>query len=154
MKEEILNKIRNEAFEEFAMQKAITNMINQHNSVQLNSLTDDVILNNAIIRAYKKHINGIKEKDTNNIYLYTGTYDSKNNSVEYYNYDALFRTYANLEGLHEEKVSIDDTAKFESEHIVLFVENIDDVKLDFLKASVLHGEKKAVKKVIKKYGRK
>lgn len=154
MKEEILNKIRNEAFEEFAMQKAITNMINQHNTVQLNSLTDDVILNNAIIRAYKKHINGIKEKDTNNIYVYTGTYDSKNNSVEYYNYDALFRTYANLEGLHEEKVSIDDTAKFESEHIVLFVENIDDVKLDFLKTSVLKGEKKAVKKVIKKYGRK
>lgn len=154
MKEEILNKIRNEAFEEFAMQKAITNMINQHNSVQLNSLTDDVILNNAIIRAYKKHINGIKEKDTNNIYVYTGTYDSKNNSVEYYNYDALFRTYANLEGLHEYKIYVDDTAKFESEHIVLFVENIDDVKLDFLKTSVLKGEKKAVKKVIKKYGRK
>ena len=154
MKDELLDKIRNEAFEEFAMQKKDTNMIHQHNTVQLNALTDDIILNNAIRHAYEKYKDGIKEKDTNNVYVYTGTYNSNKEKVEYYNFDAMFRTYDNVEGIIEHTVYVDDVPKFEKDHIVLFVENIDNVKFDFLKTSVLKGQHKSVKKMIKKYGRK
>lgn len=120
---------------------------------------DDVIL-----ELYRKYRTEIEENDTNNIFVYIGTYKTLSPSfaqveagapfeelVDRDDPEADFRVYANLEGIWSYRFNIDESLEFEITHTVLFPSVFEDALEDFILTAVKEDQEKAVSLVLGKY---
>lgn len=120
---------------------------------------DDVIM-----EIYKGYRREIEEDDTNNIFVYIGTYKSLSPSfnqveagapfeelVDRDDPEADFRVYNNLEGIWSYRFSIPESLEFERTHTVLFPNFFEDALEDFVLTSVKDSQEKAVSLVLERY---
>ena len=120
-----------------------------------------------ILSTYKKYLSYIKEKDTNGIYIYIGTFMptgiTEEEFEEGYPLDsqvdindprATHRIYWNLEGIWSKSINIEDCEEFERTHTVLYGDNFHNIEAEFIITAVKESQDKAVSKILKKYNKK
>ena len=178
MTEEILEKIRTEASVELAILDKYNAYAKLRNELALveevkksfglpyigNMCLPEKTEHEVIMSIYKKYIGDIKVKDTNEIYVYYGTYMKLDltpeeiedgypfeQEVEKNDPRATHRYYGNLECLWTETVPIDECLEFENTHIVLYAEDFYEVEKEFIMTAVKENQEKALSKVLSLY---
>ncbi len=142
-----------------------------------------------IMEIYKKHISEINEEDTNDIYYYVGTFVDVLDEGGYYqqlgkdgylasytddviNYvpkevlrddpKAEYRIYANVEGIYEYRLNLEDADEFERTHTIIYDEKANNyqssaywrmcnVTEDFIITSFKENQTKARSLILRKY---
>lgn len=118
---------------------------------------------------YHRHLNKIKEEDTNDIYVYLGTYEynyevdivhgSNDFRVDYNSPKANYRIYKNIEYPYIESVPICRCEEFEKNHIIIkpksHFKNKEYYKIqeEFFVKAVKTNQEKAKQMILKKYNR-
>ena len=140
----------------------ITNLL-ENNKENNSSLNYDNLI--------ERSINSIPVSNTNNIYVYIGTYryndeidiihGSKDDRVAFFDKKADYRVYRNIESLSYQddysiNVPVSQCEKFEREHNVIYPktclngEYYYKVRREFFKTAILEGQEKAIEKVLTK----
>lgn len=178
MKEELLIKIREESRKEISTMEEYNQYANRRNQLaeieEIKAVlglphNDNLYLPtkteaSIIMSTYKKYAKLIEEKDTNDIYVYISTYMPSEYSyeeieegapleieVDIDNPRATHRYYWNLEGLHSERVNIEDIETFEMTHQVIYVDDYEKLQTEFIIMAVKESQEIAVNKILKKY---
>ena len=178
MDEEILNKIRNKCkesqdkLEQYNSRAKIENEMAKHENIKKAlglPYTENLGMpikdeTDVILELYKKYKIEINENDTNNIYVYVGTFRylcptidqieagyPLDEEVDRNDPRGEFRIYRNLEGIWSYKFNIEKSLEFEENHTVLFPDRYSDVEKDFVLTAVKEGQEKAVNLVLEKY---
>ena len=120
-----------------------------------------------IMATYDRYVAYIDEKDTNEIYVYIGTYRPSDFTCEEIEDGAPFeievdrndptatsRRYSKLEGVWGYSFNIEDSEEFERTHTVIFVDDFYQLQSEFIMTAVKESQEKAVSKVLKKYNNK
>lgn len=120
--------------------------------------------NDVIMKAYEKYIPDIKDEDTNDIYVYVGTFKylqptfeqieagyPLQEEVDRDDQTADFRCYAKIEGRFSYNINIDEADEFERTHTVLFADNVYEVEKEFITTAVKTDQEKAASLVLSKY---
>lgn len=176
MTEEMLQKIKTEAKNEFSKLNEYNNYARVRNKLAIEEeikasldlpYNSDMYLPektevDIIMSIYKKYANQIEETETNNIYIYAGTYKISEYTIEEleegYPFElesvindlkATHRYYYNLEGLFSVSVNIDECQEFEQTHIVIYG-NFYKLQQDFIITAVKESQEKAVSKILKR----
>lgn len=173
MKEEILRQIKNEVSDKLAKldeynnyARLINKKVEENNKKYLSRglpLHDSTFLPektryNVIFEAYKKHIKSILPEETNQIFVYLGTYKPNNSTDEFDSFDietelndsnASYRRYADLEGLWVEQVPIEKCEEFEKSHTVIY-DDYNKLLKEFLISSVCDSQEKAVSRILRR----
>lgn len=118
---------------------------------------------------YHHYLSKIEKEDTNNIYVYLGTY--KNNDeidvvhgstdfrVNYNSKDANYRIYKNIEYPYVQSIPISMCDEFEKNHIVIkpksyFKEReYYEIQKDFFTHAIKTNQESAKKMILKKYNK-
>lgn len=122
-----------------------------------------------ILTYYHHYLNKIKKEDTNNIYVYLGTYkineeiDIVHGSSDFrVNYDspsADYRIYKNIEYPYGETVPINKCDEFEKNHVIIkpktyFKEKeYYEIQKDFFVHAIKTNQESAKKMILKKYNK-
>ncbi len=122
-----------------------------------------------ILTYYHHYLHKIQKEDTNDIYVYLGTY--KNNEevdiihgssdfrVNYNSSEADYRIYKNIEYPYGERIAINMCDEFEKNHIVLkpksyFKEReYYEIQKDFFAHAIKTNQESAKKMILKKYNK-
>ena len=139
--------------------------------IKKEAIKQDKSVNDIIMNIYNKHINDIKEEDTNGIYYYAGTYmyvysswleslglKPSENLVPKNSPQAEFRKYQNIEGLFEYNLNLEEAAEFEKNHTIIFDNDSSHnhirpfwITESFVIKAVKENQETAVKHILKKY---
>lgn len=133
--------------------------------IKQNTLSDEEM----ILLIYRRYFHKIEEKDTNNIYVYLGTYahsyetdiihGSNDFRVNYDSPGAAYRSYINLEQLYEECIPIKYCDGFEKDHIILNPKSAltqtqyYKIQEEFFVKAVKTNQESAKKMILKKYNK-
>lgn len=173
MREEILNAIRYDVNKGMVDLEAYNSYAEFRNQMSSDN-EDKLILKSeadVIMSAYKKHRLEINSTDTNDIYVYAGSY-MLSNSPDYLTCEdiengapyevevdindprVMYRRYWNLEGIWARTIAIDECEEFEKTHKVLYVDNFTALQQEFMTTAVKNSQEEAVSRVLKKYSRR
>lgn len=127
-------------------------------------VTDDIIAS-----MYYMYLHQIKDEDTNEIYVYMGTYKysdeidivhgSRDIRVQYDSIDADYRVYRNIEKSSSEQVLINRCEEFERTHtiinsrVVCYDKTFYEIQRDFFIRAVKVDQESAKKMILRKYSR-
>ena len=177
MKEELLNKIRDEVESVKNENRKINDKYTRLKELENNPLVREYLFllseynkgrikyinekdNKIIDNIYIKYLKQIDEDSSNKIYVYMGTYVKSNSSdrrVSRYSKDADYSIYRNLEFINDLIISIDKCDEFEKDNIVLFPKTTfreleyGDMQKSFYYEAIENGQESAKKKLSKKY---
>ena len=185
MKEELLKKLKKEFIQkkieinEYNKKVAEINELMKDEKVQkFLSLTEMEIEETKeknlsdkeiISKIYPKYLYEIKENETNNIYIYLGTYmysneidivhGSNDTRVEYNSQNADYRTYLNLEHQFAKNIPIAQCPNFEKNNIIINPSTFFktkayyDIQKDFFYKATIENQEEAKKYILTKYKR-
>ena len=118
-----------------------------------------------ILEIILKNLYKIKEEDTNNIFVYIGTYKfsnkifknhiSKDIEVDYNDPSADYRIYWNIESKSPIMIHISRCSIFENAYTVFDSKNItfNDIQKDFFYKAITENQEEAKKYILTKYKR-
>ena len=118
-----------------------------------------------ILEIILKNLYKIKEEDTNNIFVYIGTYKfsnklskkhiTKNIEVDYNDPGADYRIYWNIESKNPIKIHISRCSIFENAYTVFDSKNIafNDIQAYFFYKAITKNQEEAKKYILTKYKR-
>lgn len=119
-----------------------------------------------IMSIYDKYAVYIEEDETNEIYVYMGSYMPSDYSyeeiddgapfeieVDYNDPRATDRRYFNLEGVWAKTINVSECSEFEKTHTVIFIDDFYKLQSEFIVTAVKESQEKAVSRVLKKYGK-
>lgn len=173
MKEDILRQIKNEVSDKLAKldeynnhTRLLNEKVEENNKKYLSRglpLHDSTFIPekttyDIIFETYKKHIKSILPEETNQIFVYLGTYKPNNSKDEFDSFDietelndpnASYRRYADLEGLWEEQVPIEKCEEFEKSHTVIY-DDYNKLLKEFLISSICDSQDKAVSRILRR----
>lgn len=177
MKEELLNKIRDEVESVKNENRKINDKYTRLKELENNPLVREYLFllseynkgkikyineqdNKIIDNIYIKYLKQIDEDSSNKIYVYMGTYVKSNSSdrrVSRYSKDADYSIYRNLELIDDIVIPIEECDYFEKENLVIYPQTnfreleYGDIQRNFFYESVVNGQDSAKKKILKKY---
>ena len=174
MREDLLERIRQEAYEEYLELKnynrkvfRLNQLLSSDEMKEYFELTQEkpkklkyveINIEEIIYSLFEKYSEDIKSDETNDIYVYRGTYryvkpfDYNQNSIVPRNsLDAEYSIYSNLEKYDLKYVSIENREEFEKNHNIVFGESYFNVRREFALMSVNESQEKAVNHILKKY---
>lgn len=185
MKEELLIKIRKDLEEEKRKlseynykNKRIKELMKEKEVKEFLALIDltyqvgstkKMVTDDIIASMYYKYLYQIKDEDTNEIYVYMGTYKyseemdivhgSRDIRVQYDSIDADYRVYRNIEKSSSEQILINRCKEFEKTHtiinpkIVCYDKTFYEIQKDFFIRAVKVNQESAKKLVLRKYSK-
>lgn len=118
-----------------------------------------------------RYLNKIKENETNEIYVYLGTFKCGDNDIIHYSHDtqverndanADYREYWNIEQKYSKFIPISKSNYFESTHTIINLNNVFhtkrfnenkyyEIRNEFINTAVKTSQNNAVKRLLKKY---
>ncbi len=173
MKEDILRQIKDEVSDKLSKldeynthARLINKKVEENNKKYLSRglpLHDSAFIPektryDVIFETYKKYIKSILPEETNQIFVYLGTYKPNNSTDEFDSFDietepkypnASYRRYADLEGLWEEQVPIEKCEEFEKSHTVIY-DDYNKLLKEFLISSICDSQDKAVSRILRR----
>lgn len=173
MKDELYNEIKQYYLKEKEEQEEKNNKIEEINTLIEDSKVKRFIeLTNFDIEKYtleqtdediigelfRNSLNEIDIEDTNNIYVYMGTYKKENEEdIKVSNDDpnASFKCYSNIELSYNLKIPIDLCEEFEKENDVIYIDNPEkayfDIQEEFVVKAIKTTQRRAKRHILKKY---
>ena len=158
MKEEVLEKIREEAYQKYIELKEYNRRVfddkELNNNQKLNKYKN-INIEDIVYSIYEKYSSVMNESETYGIYVYRGTYrnikpndDNLNVIVSRNSKDAEYSIYSNLEKYNLVFVDIKDREEFEKNHKVIFDVNYYDARRSFAIEYVNGSQYNAVKNIL------
>ena len=178
MTEEFLNKIRVESQKEIDLMEKYNEYADRRNELaEFEEIkkrfglpyNGDMALprkteTGIIMSVYDKYVCDINQEDTNEIYVYIGSYMPSDYSAleidDGYPFEievnrddprAISRRYYNLEGIWGITLNVDESKNFEDTHTVIYVDDFYKLQSEFIVNAVKENQDVAVSKVLKKY---
>ena len=182
MTEEFLTMIKQKAYDELKQNKLYNKKVDRVNKLlqykcilEYFSLVEEeptklqyrnVSFDDIVSRIFNREVYKIKDTETNNIYVYRGTYrDSYDCDIEHgpsamlvYRNDpsAQYQTYHDLEQGYEINITIKKCDEFEKNNHILFVgiSRYYQIRQEFIVDAIKYNQDVAVKNILKKYSKK
>lgn len=186
MKEELLHRIKSEFLqqkEEVCKHNRKIERINEllevpevkeyiqlSDQVKSNEKQVELSVEDMIFKIYNRYLCMIREDETNNIYVYLGTYQynydigvvhsSKDIRVEYNSTNACYREFQDIEQISSISVPIDECEEFEKKHTIIYpksyltLKKFYEIQKDFVMALINGNQKSAKAYILTKYNGK
>lgn len=122
---------------------------------ELSEKVNDEFYEDIALEVFKSHINEIRKKDTNKLYVYIGTYlDDYNGNITKVDRNSQFATYRLYEDIELNSiipVEIHECDYFEQRNRVL-IGNIDKIRKEFIIKSLEEGQEYSCEELIRRRG--